>query len=992
MCNFNMNNTATQQIHTIVIRLDGEAWSLAIDPTNEGCERQWYLGLPASAGRTRIPGVMQWHFSEYHGVAWYYREFVAPANPHIGGRYLLRFHAVDYLAEVWVNGQRIGQHEGAEEPFMLDATDAVKPGEVNTLAVRVLNPTDEAIDGIRMLEVPVGRRENGMPSDNAYNTGGITDSVELAVVPVVRIADVHVLPDWQTGVLRVRTQLHNAEATPVRAHLQLTVAPAVNGATLAVEGSVIELAAGDNWVEMQIQVPSHRLWELNDPYLYRVTAGVQVADDPSIDEMSVRCGFRDFRFERGYFRLNGRRIRLHGALYTVLQYPVSMSVPYAEDLLRRDVLNLKMMGFNSVRITCGAALPARQLDLFDEMGLLVCEEHFGADANGHNRMLETPQLETRWDASISGVIRRDRNHPCIVMWSLLNEVSDGRIFRHVVAALESIRDLDDSRIVLLNSGRFDQDCSIGSWSSPHSRVWEHADLQDVHAYPNFPHSSDSIRAMRGRGEMALYKSALVESDQRPMLLSEYGVCGAEDYPRYLRHFEQLGQETAGDAREYRTKYEWFMTAWRQWRLEECWARPEDYFRDSQRNMSALVLSDFNAWTANPRLVGAFSSTQIIDAWFHGCGVTTYFRESKPGMADVYADMGAQLRWCVFVEPVHVYRGARVTVEAVLCNLDALPPGDYPVRVQVINPHLQRAFDEQITVTIPEVTLSQETPFAQLVFSREMLIDGPAGRYRAVVEFTHGAAAAGETAFNVGDIAEMPEVVPEIVLWGDDAELADWLTSRGLAWRPYAPGHIAGRQVILACGSPPAPGGTAVFDELASRITAGANVIFLTASTLVDGECTTGRYPYPMCWAPFPLAERPSLAWASSWYFRADHWAKVHPIFAGLPSGGVMDYQFYRDVIDGNTIANLPSVDEAVCGTLYTSGAGFSADPIITIHRLCAGSFLLNTLRIREHLGSVPPAEHLLRNMLNYMATATTESERVLLKGIADERATPWNMV
>ena len=80
-------------------------------------------------------------------------------------------------------------------------------------------------------------------------------------------------------------------------------------------------------------------------------------------------------------------------------------------------------------------MPARQLDLFDEIGLLVCEEHFGADAlDQKKRMAETPQMEARWDRSSAGVIRRDRNHPCVVMWSLLNEVHDGRLFRNAVAA------------------------------------------------------------------------------------------------------------------------------------------------------------------------------------------------------------------------------------------------------------------------------------------------------------------------------------------------------------------------------------------------------------------------------------------------------------------------------------------------------------------------------------------------------------------------------
>ncbi len=974
----------TKTVHTTTLRLNGDDWFMTIDPENKGRERAWHDTRPTEAIPTQVPGVMQRHFPDYHGVAWYWREFTAPGNPHIGGRYLLRFHAVDYLGEVWVNGIQIGRHEGSEEPFELDATNAIKPDALNVLAVRVLNPTEEAIDGIRMSEVPLGRRQNGTPRDNACNTGGITDAVELDVVPAVRIDDLHVIPDWKTGNLRVRVSVRNAGTDSVRGQIRVTVAPAVGGKSLAAADREQNFAVGGDWVELQLRVPSHHLWELNDPYLYRVTACIQADGSPSTDESSLRFGFRDFRFEKGYFRLNGRRIRLHGSLYVMLHYPGSMSVPHDEDLIRRDVLSLKTMGFNIVRITCGAALPARQLDIFDETGLLVMEEHFGADVNSSsNRMVETPQSEARWDSSMSGVIRRDRNHPCIVMWSLLNEVSDCRLFRHVVKSLDWIRDLDESRIVLLNSGRFDGDASIGSWSSPNSRLWEQSALRDIHAYPKFPHTAATIRGMRGLDAMGGHLEKNVTSgDQRPVLLSEYGVCGAEDYPRCLRHFEQLGLEHSADAKVYHAKLEQFMPAWRKWRLDECWARPEDYFRDSQRNMAKLVLDDFNAWMANPRLIGSFSSTQIIDAWFHGCGVMTYFRELKPGMADVYADMGAKVRWHLFVEPVNVYRGTTVKFEAVLINLDVLKPGKYPVRVQVVGPKMNRVYDEQITVGIPDGAQGVEPPFAQVVFSRDVAIDGPCGQYRFLVDFERGAAASGgDIGFFVADQADMPEVRQEIVLWGEDAELCGWLTDRGIAWRRFSDVAPNSRQLILVSGTPPAPGGPQVFSELARRIATGSRAVFLTASTLMDGANL-------LRWAPFPAADRPSLVSTPTWYFRADHWAKDHPLFAGLPSGGVMDYRFYREIIDGRVLEGVTSVDEAVCGTLYTSAEDFSSALITSVHRLGAGQFILNTLRIRENLGSVPAAERLLRNMLNYAARGTAEPVSALPGGF-DEQLATW---
>ena len=105
-----------------------------------------------------------------------------------------------------------------------------------------------------------------------------------------------------------------------------------------------------------------------------------------------------------------------------------------------------------------------------------------------------------------------------------------------------------------------------------------------------------------------------------------------------------------------------------------------------------------------------------------------------------------------------------------------------------------------------------------------------------------------------------------------------------------------------------------------------------------------------------------------WYFHADYWAKNHRIFDGLPCGGIMDYRIYRDILGDQVFRRTQPPDEAVCGDILASGGDVSrSDLAISVDRLGAGRFLLNSLRIREGLGSHPAAERLLRNMLNYAA-------------------------
>ena len=267
-------------VTSAVVSLDGDEWLLATDPKNEGRQQAWCCEPRPDARPTRVPWIIQDAFPGYHGVAWYWREFSAPHNPHMGGRYLLRFWAVDYMAEVWLNGTCVGQHEGGEAPFVLDVTEAVKPGETNLLAVRILNPTHERIDGIVLDETP--HRNKALPyrSGSAWNQGGIMDSVELLLVPALRIDDLFVHPDWKSGKIRIRAQVFCARSEATASRIEFSVAPAASGKTLDCHVLTIELAAGETTVEAELDVGKPHLWNLNDPYLYRVSARLRGEDVP----------------------------------------------------------------------------------------------------------------------------------------------------------------------------------------------------------------------------------------------------------------------------------------------------------------------------------------------------------------------------------------------------------------------------------------------------------------------------------------------------------------------------------------------------------------------------------------------------------------------------------------------------------------------------------------------------------------------------------------
>ncbi|MBP7560427.1 MAG: hypothetical protein KBA64_08090 [Armatimonadetes bacterium] len=937
-----------------IVSLDGDDWLIAIDPAGEGIAGNWYEGPIQEAQGCRVPWIIQGTFPGYHGLAWYWRAFETPPSPFIDGRALLRFEAVDYKADVWVNGRHVGGHEGAEGPFELDVTDQIRPSGQNLLAVRVLNPTHEPIDGITLNESP--RRAKVIPysAGASYNHGGIVGEVKLAQVPQVHIEDLHLMPDPDTGVVGIEVTVRNASGAQQAVRMPVSVAPAEGGPTVARGALRQDLGPGVHVLRGALAVPQHRLWDLSDPFLYRVTARVE--SEAGVDERADRCGFRDFRFEGGAFRLNGRRIFLRGT-HTVNATPLGQQVPGDPALFQRDLILLKTMGINCIRFIWGGAT-RRQLDMCDEIGMLVYVEHAAS-----NPMVDGPHMKERFDASVSQVIRRDRNHASVVIWGLLNETPDGPVFHHATQSLPLVRSLDESRMVMLNSGRWDGCMDIGSISNPYSTGWDGhlggegpnaprssgttvggywADAGDAHAYPRVPHDAATIAFLRGLG-----------GDTGPVFLSEYGIGSAVDLWRVTRQFERLGDDEAEDAVYYAERLQRFLADWERWNLEATFATPRDFFAQSLRKMAGQRTLGLNALRANPNLVG-YSVTGMMDHVNCGEGLFTLFRELKPGTTDAMADGFAPLRLCLFAEPANVYRGGTIELEAVLANEDALAPGSYPVRLQIVGPHGACVLDETVSVEVPE----GEAPLALPFYARTVPAEWPEGRYRFLATLLKGGApTGGEAVFRVYDPAALPRIAGPITLCGGDAALRGWLASRGVEIREFADEALLGREAILVAGPPTPDGSPEGWAALEQRIASGGRAVFVAAEALsLEGES--------LHW--LPLAQKGTLKSIHGWLYLKDEWAMDCWLFDGLPAGGLLDYGTYRDVIPDLLFDGQEPAAEVLAGAIKASQE-YDSGLMAATYRCGDGEFLLSTLRVIENLGRDPIADRILLNALAWVS-------------------------
>lgn len=967
---FSKENVLTNPagICTQTITLNGNSWRIATDSSNIGRQNGWFKTPPFSDSKqTQVPWVIQDIFHNYHGVVWYWREFEAPKNLHHDGHYLLKFDAVDYLAEVWVNGKSLGGHEGSETPFSFDVTGVLNQRGKNLLVVRVLNPTYKPIDGIALKDTPSGAKQYPFSGNAAYNSGGIIGDVELQVVPSIRICDLNVIPDWKTGKVKIQATLLSTLSNTISSSLTFKISEARTGLAMALENYVQNVEPGTSNVIAEIQVAGYKLWSPDEPMLYRITAAVQT--QASVDEKSVRIGFRDFHFENGYFRLNGKRIFLNGANFST-HYPVGFTVPLNENMLRQDVINLKSLGFNFVRIPFGCPNP-RILDIYDELGILVQQEHFGCWQMGDYGDYKYPKpdnindlLIKRFENSIREVILRDRNHASLVMWGVLNENSDGIIFRKAVELLPALRELDPSRVFVLNSGRFDHVIEIGSMSNPGSSTWNVAesDLRDWHPYVWIPYSPETLDELSGRSNNSAQK----------IYISETGLCFPVDLPSELGDFQQNDKEQAEDAVYFKRQYDKFLTDWEKFDLSKCWASSEDYIKDGYTAAAYLREKAETAIRSNPSVI-SYTPTNGVADYVAGESVATSFRRLKPELIGSVLLSNSPLRWCIMTEPQSIYSGNKIKLRLSLSNLDILKPGKYPATVKVVDPDMKNILVRSIVVNILEPKDGHETPFAQTILEEDIVINGPAGKYNFMATLDHGGTAVGgKTQFYVTDKSVFPQMPNEIVLCGKDSVVSKWLKEHHVKTHPFNQNNQSKREVILIAGK--AQDSTTMV-SIARQMECGSVAIFLSPSTFRNGNNSTR-------W--LPLVNKGVLESMDhvAAYYRADRWVKSHPIFGGMPSGGMIDYQFFRNIVSQYALSQeyvvtsksgysydessmaLDYPKEAVCGAIRLSH-NYCSGIHVGVWDFGVGRFIVNTLSIEDNLGKDPAADRLFCNMLNF---------------------------
>ena len=412
---------------------DDAAWSVVNLPHDWSIASAPNPKNPGGGGEGFYPG----------GIGWYRKSFHAPADWQ-GKRISVEFDGVYHHATVYLNGQRLGFHAYGYTGFRFDLTTALHYGAVNLLAVRVDN--------------------SDQPNSRWYSGSGIYRHVRLVVAAPAHIAHWGIFistPQVSAAQAQVviQTRLVNRSATPAHLTLETTLLDRA-GKIVGTAHTRLDLAPQQTSTPQQTIAVAHpALWSPDSPTLYRAVStlrgnadtrsGNKSGDQP-LDRLETPFGIRSLVWsaQQGLL-LNGQPVKLHGGSVHHDNGPLGAAAFDRAEL--RRVQLLKAAGMNAVRTAHNPPSPAF-LDACDRLGLLVLDEPFDVWQAHKVKFDYATDFDQNWQRDIASMVRRDRNHPSIVIWGIGNEITEletpkgAPLARQLIAALRS---LDSTRPLTL---------------------------------------------------------------------------------------------------------------------------------------------------------------------------------------------------------------------------------------------------------------------------------------------------------------------------------------------------------------------------------------------------------------------------------------------------------------------------------------------------------------------------------------------------------------
>jgi beta-glucuronidase len=421
--------------------LDGE-WLYRPDPTNAGVAAMFWKDTASTAGWSPVTVPNSDNAgndstaSFYGSVGWYRKDFIVPKGP-AGEQWVVRFESVNYDAEVWLNGHRVGTHVGAFLPFEFNLTGLHKHG-VNRLVVRVDNELGPA-------DLPAGPfGTTGTPAVGGWwNYGGILGDVYLRPVQEANLEQVIVRPELPcptcAATIDEQALVHNVEPTPQRVRLRGSFGG------VPVDFGTATIAPGGTWTaHADVRFAHPRLWAPGSPTLYRASLTLSGSSGQQLAGYVTYSGIRSIKVVGGILELNGRPLHLRGV--GLQEQNVNTGGALTPAQIEQLIDWVREVGADLIRVQ----YPADPLleELADRYGILIWSEIPVYQVIPAE--LAKPSVVALAHTMLEDNILDNENHPSILLWSVGNELAtpaDPSETAYIAGAAKLAHQLDPTRPV-----------------------------------------------------------------------------------------------------------------------------------------------------------------------------------------------------------------------------------------------------------------------------------------------------------------------------------------------------------------------------------------------------------------------------------------------------------------------------------------------------------------------------------------------------------------
>ena len=929
------------------------SWRLRLDKDNQGKGQEWYRQEPtdsvSKAYQVGVPGCWQEYVPGLAGgIGWYFKEFELPTD--LKGQVLrLKFWAVDYFAEVWVNGEKVGEHAGGYTPFEVEITRVARLGNRNRLAVRVVDPprplrqsllglpgwegtTDGIVDGIKFTEIAHGHQS----WQEGFNFGGIWQPVELLATDPLYISDVFIEPNWGQGTLTAHVEITSHEGEEVDGEVRVVVHPWKDSGEVAGESaqSAQFLPGSAKLLDIHVPLQAPHAWSPADPFLYVAEVSVQAGHSVR-HQTTARFGLREFTVKDGYFHLNGKRIFVKSGHHQGT-YPTTLESPPTREFAYEEVRIFKEAGFNFCRLWLKPT-PAPFLDAADELGLMLQEEP------PLSLMQDSPQMLERSQQEVREMVRRDRNRPSIVIWNMINE-NDPPV-KYVRQQCQAAREVDPTRLITESAG------GPSKYYLPYSQ--QEISYLTEHPYPGAPLAEDLLDYQQTRG-----------MEGQLCFFSEYGYGGMNDLEsvlaKYGPHARRHMEEYAGHVllKERREKV-WAESSL----LRQTFGDPRTWLEACQTLQADAVRLHTEAMRANP-VCGGYNYVQVFDSnAIELDGLVDFWRDKRKKAFYAMQQVNRPLLLVICTRPMNCRLGEEVRLRITLVNEEQIA-GPARLRVRISSPEGKEVYVKQAEVEVQ--------PWVSTIFEERVRVPGESGRYvvEAVLAQGEKEVVRKEDWFTVFDAAKCRWPSSQVRVWDVDGKLEPYYKERAIEPDRWT-GHTDKPVVIVVTPTSELwrkPDEYRRLIRLLSWVERGCTALFLgvpseggsmvTAAPI--GRVTVLTPLYVGSLFPFRDMDSSAESWtglrvyAYAWGLtdtRSGAPIPRHPVFEGIPQTGLM----------GREYGNVAPVERIETGWRVNEDTGST----VQIYDVGRGKLILTSLNLLPNLRGDALAEQLLANLVNF---------------------------